>query len=135
MRDLGDGESNNALRSIRLVMQAVDAVVEMHAHGAFHGDIRAQNLWVQWDESSGERLCLTGEQLGLWHASEHWDESDMSIDSAECVSPEVVLGGLPTPASDIYSLGVLSSCSAWSGSLTRECVEMASHATDDERPS
>ena len=138
MRDLWDGEPNNALRSIRLVMQAVDAVVEMHAHGAFHGDIRAQNLWVQWDESRGERLCLTGEQLGLWHASEHWDESEMSIDSAECVSPEVVLGGLPTPASDIYSLGVLlyralhgvvpfNKESAWE--IT------ASHATDDlERP-
>ena len=138
MRDMWDGEPNNALRSIRLVMQAVDAVCALHAHGAFHGDIRAQNLWVQWDETRGERLCLTGEQLGLWHTSEFWDEAEMSIDAAECVSPEVVLGGLPTPASDIYSLGVLlyralhgmvpfNKDSAWE--IT------ASHATDAlERP-
>ncbi len=107
MRDIWDNEPHNPLRSIRLVMQAVDAVATIQSEGGLHGDIRAYNLRVQWDEFSGEKLCLTGAQLGLWKGVERWEESDLSKDSAECMPPEVAAGYLPTVASDVYSLGVL----------------------------
>ena len=107
LREIWDNEPHNPLRSIRLVMQAVDAVAALHANGAVHGDIRAQNIWVGWNSEEGERSTLLGEQLGLWSASEKWDSADMSLDVAECLSPEAAAGSLPSPKSDVYALGVM----------------------------
>lgn len=107
LREIWDNDPHNPLRSIRLVMQAVDAVVALHSHGGIHGDIRAQNFWVGWDSAEGETLTLLGEQLGLWSASERWDSTDMSLDVAECLSPEVAAGDIPNMKSDVYGLGVM----------------------------
>ena len=107
LREIWDNEPHNPLRSIRLVMQAVDAVAALHAKGGVHGDIRAQNIWVGWNSEEGERSTLLGEQLGLWMASEKWDSADMSLDVAECLSPEAAAGALPSPSSDVYGLGVM----------------------------
>ena len=79
LREIWDNEPHNPLRSIRLVMQAVDAVAALHANGGVHGDIGAQNIWVGWNSEEGERSTLLGEQLGLWLASEKWDSVDMSL--------------------------------------------------------
>ena len=107
LREIWDVEPHNPLRSIRLVMQAVDAVAALHARGGVHGDIRAQNIWVAWNSDVGEKSTVLGEQLGLWHAGEKWDSTDLSLDIAECLSPEAAAGSLPTQASDIYALGVM----------------------------
>ena len=107
LREIWDNEPHNPLRSIRLVMQAVDAVAALHANGGVHGDIRAQNIWVGWNSEEGERSTLLGEQLGLWSASEKWDSADMSLDVAECLSPEAAAGTLPSTKSDVYGLGVM----------------------------
>ena len=107
LREIWDNEPHNPLRSIRLVMQAVDAVAALHAKGGVHGDIRAQNIWVGWNSEEGERSTLLGEQLGLWMASEKWDSADMSLDVAECLSPEAAAGALPSTSSDVYGLGVM----------------------------
>jgi|GEM_PF-5278809 len=107
LREIWDNDPHNPLRSIRLVMQAVDAVVALHSHGGIHGDIRAQNFWVGWDSEEGETLTLLGEQLGLWSASEKWDSTEMSLDVAECLSPEVAAGDIPNMKSDVYGLGVM----------------------------
>ena len=107
LREIWDVEPHNPLRSIRLVMQAVDAVAALHARGGIHGDIRAQNIWVAWDSETGEKSTVVGEQLGLWHAGEKWDSTELSLDIAECLSPEAAAGALPTQASDVYALGVM----------------------------
>lgn len=107
LREIWDSDPHNPLRSIRLVMQAVEAVSVLHAHGGIHGDIRAQNCWVGWDAEDGERLVLLGEQLGLWAHSEVWEASEMSLDIAECLSPEVAAGALPHAQSDVYALGIM----------------------------
>ncbi len=107
LREIWDSDPHNPLRSIRLVMQAVEAVSVLHTHGGIHGDIRAQNCWVGWDADDGERLVLLSEQLGLWSHSEVWEASEMSLDIAECLSPEVAAGALPNAQSDVYALGVM----------------------------
>ena len=107
LREIWDNEPHNPLRSIRLVMQAVDAVAALHAKGGVHGDIRAQNIWVGWNSEDGERSTVLGEQLGLWIATEKWDSADMSLDVAECLSPEAAAGALPSSSSDVYGLGVM----------------------------
>lgn len=112
LREIWDTDPHNPLRSIRLVMQAVDAVAQLHAVGGVHGDIRAQNFWISWDDQEGEMLNLHGEQLGLWNfnghqGTERWDSTELSLDVAECLSPEVAAGDVPNMKSDVYGLGVM----------------------------
>lgn len=78
------------------------ALAAVHGAGLVHGDVKAANIIRE----KGGRLVLTD----LGSATEITDRKDageaVSI-SPLTTAPEVLEGGSPTPAADIYSLGVL----------------------------
>src|SRR5690554_1911266 len=95
--------------AIHLIYQACVGVDEAHRQGIVHRDIKPENLWIQqktrqlkvldfglaraWDPS-----VTVGEQATVGH---------MLIGTPHYAQPEQVHSGVLTPASDVYSLGIV----------------------------
>ncbi|GAA0729602.1 protein kinase [Dactylosporangium roseum] len=83
-----------------VVAQVADALAYVHANGIVHGDVKPGNLLVPQD-GGPVRLADFGvarrldKPAGPTHAT------------PEYVAPEVVAGGPPSPAADVYALGVV----------------------------
>jgi serine/threonine-protein kinase len=93
----------SAPATIEVGIAAADALHALHRAGISDGDISGATVAMQAD---GEvRL----QNAGLWQAlfSNGQAREAFLVSGAAYCAPEVSKGGLPTPASDIYSLGVL----------------------------
>ncbi|WP_432979642.1 protein kinase domain-containing protein [Dactylosporangium sp. CA-233914] len=83
-----------------VVAQVADALAYVHANNIVHGDVKPGNLLVPTD-GGPVRLADFGvarrldRPAGPTHAT------------PEYVAPEVVAGGPPSPAADVYALGVV----------------------------
>ncbi|WP_433051769.1 protein kinase domain-containing protein [Dactylosporangium sp. CS-033363] len=83
-----------------VVAQVADALAYVHANNIVHGDVKPGNVLVPTD-GGPVRLADFGvarrldRPAGPTHAT------------PEYVAPEVVAGGTPTPAADVYALGVV----------------------------
>ena len=99
-------------RALRILTQVADALEAAHQAGVVHRDLKTSNIMlvpamdgatravvmdfglargVTPDERDG-RLTQTGKILGTW----------------DYMAPEMLDGGHPSPASDIYALGILA---------------------------
>jgi len=95
--------------ALHLIYQACVGVDEAHRQGIVHRDIKPENLWIMaktgrlkvidfglaraWDPS-----VTVGEQATVGH---------MLIGTPHYAQPEQVHTGVLTPASDVYSLGIV----------------------------
>jgi serine/threonine-protein kinase len=89
---------------IPLMIQACNALGYAHRAGIIHCDVKPQNMIV----SDDHRLKIT--DFGIARALSSIDEnnkSDVVWGSPQYLSPEQALGEQPSPASDVYSLGVV----------------------------
>jgi serine/threonine protein kinase len=96
-------------RALTIIYQACVGLDEAHRQGIVHRDIKPENLWIcagtgfvkvidfglarAWDPS-----VTVGEQATVGH---------MLIGTPHYAQPEQVESGVLTPASDVYSLGVV----------------------------
>jgi serine/threonine protein kinase len=96
-------------RALQIIYEACVGLDEAHRQGIVHRDIKPENLWIcrgsgivkildfglarAWDPS-----VTVGEQATIGH---------MLIGTPHYAQPEQVESGVLTPASDVYSLGVV----------------------------
>jgi len=76
------------------------ALAAVHRHGLVHGDVKAENVMR---EVSGRIVLM---DFGAAREFEHADASVVS-GTLRYLAPEVLRGAAPSPASDLYALGVL----------------------------
>lgn len=102
LKTLAAGGPTRPLQAARYLMQVCEALWTAHAQGIVHGDLRPHNLILtpegmvkvmEWamPTPSGELASRTSAAPEFWHYA----------------SPEEIHGKKLTPASDVYSLGVV----------------------------
>jgi serine/threonine-protein kinase len=90
--------------TISLMVQACAGVGYAHRAGLVHCDIKPQNMLITPDQ----RLKVVDFGIARALASIHPDEqSEVVWGSPQYFSPEQAAGKAPSPASDVYSLGVV----------------------------
>jgi serine/threonine-protein kinase len=90
--------------AIPLMVQACAGIGYAHRAGLVHCDVKPQNMLV----TSDQRLKVTDFGIARALASIHPDEhSEIVWGSPQYFSPEQAAGNAPSPASDVYSLGVV----------------------------
>jgi serine/threonine-protein kinase len=90
--------------ALSLMVQACAGIGYAHRAGLIHCDIKSHNLVVSPDK----RLKVTDFGIARALASIEPDEQiDYVWGSPQYFSPEQAAGGAPSPASDVYSLGVI----------------------------
>lgn len=90
--------------AVGLMAQACAGVGYAHRAGLIHCDIKPHNMLV----SNDNRLKVTDFGIARALATIHPDEkSDVVWGSPHYFSPEQAGGSAPSPASDVYSLGVI----------------------------
>src|SRR5512143_3404219 len=90
--------------AIPLIVQACAGIGYAHRAGLVHCDVKPHNMLVTPDQ----RLKVTDFGIARALASIHPDErADVVWGSPQYFSPEQAAGGPPSPASDVYSLGVI----------------------------
>jgi serine/threonine protein kinase len=90
--------------ALRLIIQACAGIGFAHRAGLVHCDVKPHNMIVTPDQ----RLKVTDFGIARALASIHSQESDNVVwGSPQYFSPEQAAGQPPSPASDVYGLGVV----------------------------
>jgi serine/threonine-protein kinase len=90
--------------AVNIVIQACAGIGYAHRAGIVHCDVKPHNMLV----SSDRRLKVTDFGIARALASIQPDEkSDVVWGSPQYFSPEQASGAAPSPASDVYSLGII----------------------------
>ncbi len=99
-----DGAPFTAERALDLSIQMCAGIGYAHRAGLVHCDIKPQNILVTADG----RVKITDFGIARALASLHPGETtDVVWGSPQYYSPEQAAGESPTPASDVYSIGVV----------------------------
>jgi TolB-like protein len=120
-------------RVIGIGIDLADALTTVHRAGLIHGDVKTHNVMCGADG----RTVLTDFGAGFELDETIVAESRDLAGTPVCIAPEVFAGRPATPASDVYSLGVLlyhlvTGAYPVSGSSVREIRE--AHAARARRP-
>lgn len=99
-------------RAITITQQILGALTCAHAHGIVHGDVKTENVLVQVNAAGVEQVKLV--DFGLARVILSFDDEDresrtdaLIAGTPEYMAPEVIVGGMPSPQSDIYAVGVI----------------------------
>ena len=91
------------MRAVALLLQACDALVEAHAAGVVHRDIKPPNLFLTCVDE-GDFLKVL--DFGIAHMRELEQRTTRSVGGTPgYTAPEIWLGARADPAQDVYGMG------------------------------
>lgn len=90
---------------MRLIGQVGAALALAHRYGVVHRDIKPENILL--DEENNAYLADFGIAQILSNAQDEADEFFGGMGSPAYAAPEQIVGGITSPQSDVYSLGLI----------------------------
>lgn len=89
--------------AVHIMIQICQGVDQAHHQGIIHRDLKSQNIMID------EELNVKITDFGIALSSNEADmtQTNTIMGSVHYLAPELARGNLATPASDIYSLGIL----------------------------
>nr|WP_306422826.1 serine/threonine-protein kinase [Paenarthrobacter aurescens] len=109
-RDLRAVLSNGPLtlpETVRIGIRLAGALSQVHEHGVIHRDIKPANILVSDDGELAESVKLADFGVALVMNDSRLTATGFTVGTAQYLSPEQAQGLSLTPASDIYSLGLV----------------------------
>lgn len=99
-----DGRFLPVSRVLDLAIQICNGIGYAHRANLVHCDLKPQNVLVTRDDRV--KVADFGIARAITEASQHLAESQV-WGTPQYISPEQASGGTPTPASDVYAIGVV----------------------------
>jgi tRNA A-37 threonylcarbamoyl transferase component Bud32 len=96
-------------RVVELLIQICDALIAAHGAGVIHRDLKLDNVFLVPVEGGVERVKLLDWGIAKEVASDvHCTIDGQLVGTPQYLSPEQARGAVLTPATDVYSLGVMA---------------------------
>lgn len=92
-------------RAIRICIEVLKGLVAVHKKGILHRDIKASNILV--GDENNVKIIDFGISKRLIEEDLKLTKTDHLIGTLQYMAPELLSGGKPSPASDLYSVGIL----------------------------
>lgn len=89
--------------AVQLMQQIVEGMVVAHQHGVIHRDLKPQNILVGADN----QIKITDFGIATALGQNELTQTNSLVGSIHYLSPEQGRGGLATPQSDVYALGII----------------------------
>ncbi len=89
-------------RSCQIAIDACGALDSVHRLGLFHGNLKPENVMV----SRTQETALSDFGM-VWRAAAHRADHDPTGCPLRCLPPELIEGGAPTPASEVYGISAI----------------------------
>ena len=94
-----------------IALGIAQGVAEAHRHGVVHGDLKSNNVILGRGPDGGVRAVITDFGLARWARRRDLEAAqELASEVAgtpQYMAPEVSAGLRPSPASDVYALGVI----------------------------
>jgi predicted ATPase/tRNA A-37 threonylcarbamoyl transferase component Bud32 len=94
------GRSKSTVEQVNLIAQLLQALIYLHRHNILHRDLKPENILVV----DGQIKVL---DFGLGVLRKHGRETAVAGTLAY-IAPELIQGGSPSDASDLYAVGVIA---------------------------
>ncbi len=101
------GEALTWRRLCDLFVQVCASLHDAHERGVVHRDLKPENVMVVRSSDGRERVKVLDFGIARVVVDGAEPQTDRLYGTAEFIAPELLLGGEPGPASDVYSLGVM----------------------------
>jgi serine/threonine protein kinase len=102
--DQGPLDAHGAVQLVRQLLAALD---HAHAAGILHADVKTANLLVEATADAPLRARLIDFGLARFPSESTHDGDRMLSGTPDYLAPELIEGGAPTVASDVYAAGVV----------------------------
>jgi serine/threonine protein kinase len=102
--DQGPRDTHGAVEVVRQLLAALD---HAHAWGILHADVKTANLLVESTANAPLRARLIDFGLARFAGESTHAGDRMLSGTPDYLAPELIEGGVPTVASDIYAAGVV----------------------------